>query len=165
MGNLVDFFIDPEVDFDLDTMGTIDKNDRTPVANMLNNLNPQSDKQTVYSFEEYEEYITRNEGLEKANKLSADLKNRFFFQKEPAGDWETIKTNRATNVFQLLDWLGDKQSGVGERKKFKQQAQVYIDKFISTYKDQYDISLKEGDITQEDYNKKMKRVRNVAAGN
>ena len=165
MGNLVDFFIDPEKDFDIDTMGTIDKNDQTPVANMLNNLNPQSDKQTVYSFEEYEEYITRNEGLEKANKLSADLKNRFFFQKEPAGDWETIKTNRATNVFQLLDWLGDKQSGVGERKKFKQQAQVYIDKFISTYKDQYDISLKEGDITQEDYNKKMKRVRNVAAGN
>ena len=57
MGNLVDFFIDPEVDFDLDTMGTIDKNDRTPVANMLNNLNPQSDKQTVYSFEEYKKYF------------------------------------------------------------------------------------------------------------
>tara|TARA_R100000935_G_scaffold12007_3_gene23770 strand:+ start:3001 stop:4668 length:1668 start_codon:yes stop_codon:yes gene_type:complete len=166
MGNLVDFFIDPEVDFDLDTMGTIDKNDRTPVANMLNNLNPQSDKQTVYSFEEYKRYITNNDGIEEANKLDADLKDKFFFQKEPGDpNWETINTNRTTNVFSLLNWLGDKQSGVGERKKFNQQAQVYIDKFIDTYMVQYDTSLKEGTITQKEYDRNMKRVRNVAAGN
>ena len=164
IGNLVNQYIDRD-DFDLGSMGIV--NNPEEVADLLNNLNPLSQKgEKFYSFNDYVKYTKDNYGEDAVNNIDQTLKDKLFFRPDDAAEFETIDIDESSNVFRLLNVISKKFPPASTAKKdFLEKVQSIKDKFIAEQKKIIDLSLADEDILQKEYNRRLKEIKNTAAGN